>query len=252
MPDMSFRRRFSGFRERLGAPRDELPLVFDQPDGLVRPLLVCGLGNPGAQYGNTRHNVGAWCINLLARRHHVELKREGRVDRARIEVAGHQFEIARPRAFMNVTGPPIAAEVKRLRIRPEHLLVIYDDLDLPVGRTRMRLQGSSGGNNGMKSIIGALGSQEFARIRIGIDRPYDAGAPVRDPDRVAQWVLSPPHPEDRRRLEAAVARTVEAIELAASEGLEAAMNWLNRQPDEGSGGGGGAPPHDGDEARTVN
>jgi peptidyl-tRNA hydrolase, PTH1 family len=234
MLDMSFRRRFSQFRNRIAGPREDAPLAAESSDGVVRPLLVCGLGNPGAQYGKTRHNVGVWCVNLLARRYGVELKRQGRIDRARIEVDGHTLDIGRPRAFMNESGPPIASEVRRLRIPPPSVVVIYDDIDLPVGRTRMRLQGGHGGNNGMKSIIAALGSQEFARIRIGVDRPYDGSTPVRDPERVAAWVLSPPHPEDRRKLEAAVARVAEAIEIASRDGLEIAMNWLNRQPEDGA------------------
>ncbi len=229
---MAFRRRFTEFKERFGAPAADLPLVVDQDDEVARPFLIVGLGNPGAQYGNTRHNVGAWCINRLARQHGTELTQQGRVERARIEVAGHTVDIARPRAFMNESGPPIAAELKRLGLRPEHLLVIYDDLDLPVGRTRMRLRGSSGGNRGMRSLIAALGSEEFARVRIGIDRPYDGTSPVRDPDRIAKWVLSVPAPDDRARLDAAVVRTVEAVELAIREGLEPAMNWLHRQPDD--------------------
>lgn len=229
---MSFRRRFADFRDRITGARDDVQLDVESRDGVLRPLLVCGLGNPGARYGNTRHNVGAWCVNLLARRYRVELKRQGRVDRARIQVDGHTMDIARPRAFMNESGPPVAAEVRRLRLPSQGLVVIYDDIDLPVGRTRMRLQGGHGGNNGMKSIIAALGTQEFARIRIGIDRPYDGSKPVRDSDRVADWVLSPPHPGDRRKLDAAVQRVVEAIELGARDGLDVAMSWINRQPDD--------------------
>ena len=223
---MSIARRFAQFRLR--SPRPEPPPSATEEAGPARPLIVCGLGNPGAEYGNTRHNVGAWCVNLLARRHHVELTRTGRVDRARITLDGRTLDIARPRAMMNESGPPIAAELQRLGLRPEQLIVVYDDIDLPVGRVRMRLQGGSGGNNGLKSIIAALGSTEFPRIRIGIDRPYDGTTPVRDPDRVADWVLSRPHAAVRRVLEAAVERVADAVEEAARDGYEAAMNRLNR------------------------
>ena len=192
-----------------------------------RPLLVVGLGNPGAEYSGTRHNVGAWCIAALARKYRVGLKREGRVDSATISVDGRRVAIARPRAFMNDSGGPVAQEARRLHAPPSQVLVIYDELDLPVGRTRMRLQGSSGGNNGMKSLIAALGSDQFARIRIGIDRPYDAGAPVRDPERVAQWVLSKPGAADRALLDAAVERVAAAVELAVREGYDAAMRLVN-------------------------
>lgn len=199
------------------------------PEGPAdRPLVVFGLGNPDEKYAQTRHNVGAWCIALLARRHHVELKREGRVNVARTDIDGHPLFIGRPRSYMNESGPPIAQEAKRLHAAPQQILVIYDELDLPVGQTRMRLQGSSGGNNGMKSIIGALGSEQFVRVRIGIDRPYDHGAPVRDPEHIAAWVLSRPAPAHRELLEAAVERAADAVELAVREGYNAAMQRLNQ------------------------
>ncbi len=224
--------RFASFRAHQPSPAAAVPLAAPAPgDG---PLLVCGLGNPGAEYAATRHNVGAWCVALLARRHHVELRREGRVDSAAITIDGQRITIARPRLYMNESGGPVAQEARRLGVPPRRLLVVYDDLDLPAGRTRMRLEGGSGGNNGMKSIIGALGSTEFARIRIGIDRPYDGTVPVRDPDRVADWVLSRPGPGDRIALERAVERVCDAIERAVTHGYDAAMRALN-EPAGGSG-----------------
>ncbi|TAJ20020.1 MAG: aminoacyl-tRNA hydrolase [Dehalococcoidia bacterium] len=192
-----------------------------------RPMLVVGLGNPGADYAQTRHNVGAWCIALLAKKYRVELKREGRVDCASITIDGRRVTLARPRSFMNDSGGPVAQEARRLHAPPSQVLVLYDELDLPVGRTRMRLQGSSGGNNGMKSLISALGSDQFARVRIGIDRPYDAGVPVRDPERIAAWVLSRPSAADKALLDAAVARVAAAVEVAVRDGYDAAMRLVN-------------------------
>ena len=217
--------RFAQFRKRTPRQEDDLPPAEDAD--LTRPLVVFGLGNPEERYEVTRHNVGAWVIAAMAKRYHAQPKREGRVNVARIEVDGHVLHIAQPRSYMNESGGPIAQEAKRLKARPEQVMIVYDELDLPVGATRMRLKGSSGGNNGIKSIIGALGSQEFPRLRIGIDRPYDHGQPVRDPDRVANWVLSKPSPGDRRILEEAVERTIDAIELAVREGYDVAMNHLN-------------------------
>ena len=232
--------RFAQFRKRAPRQEDDLPPAEDAD--LTRPLVVFGLGNPEERYEGTRHNVGAWVIAAMAKRYHAQPKREGRVNVARIEVDGRVLHIAQPRSYMNESGGPIAQEAKRLKARPEQVMVVYDELDLPVGATRMRLKGSSGGNNGIKSIIGALGSQEFPRIRIGIDRPYDHGQPVRDPDRVANWVLSKPSPADRRILEEAVERTIDAIELAVREGYDGAMNQLNASsrrpatpPDDGAG-----------------
>lgn len=215
---------FASFRHAAPkAPETAVPAGEIEP----YPLLVVGLGNPGAEYSATRHNVGAWCIAALAKKYRVELKREGRVDSAAISIDGRRVTLARPRAFMNDSGGPVAQEARRLHAPPSQVLVLYDELDLPVGRTRMRLQGSSGGNNGMKSLIAALGSEQFARIRIGIDRPYDAGVPVRDPERVAKWVLSKPNAADRALLDAAVERVCAAVELAVREGYDAAMRLVN-------------------------
>lgn len=225
----AMRERFAAFRQRVLHPREaqQPPPLPDRTEGPRRPALVVGLGNPGADYGNTRHNVGAWCVNLLARRGGVQLRREGRVDRGTIELAGQQLHLARPRAMVNESGPPVAAEARRLGLRPDQLLVVYDDLDLSVGQVRMRPHGGHGGHNGVRSLLDALGSGDFARARIGIDRPYDAGEPVRDPDRVASWVLSPPGPDDRRRLDEAIAIVADAIEVALTEGFDIAMNRFN-------------------------
>ncbi|MDA0270754.1 MAG: aminoacyl-tRNA hydrolase [Chloroflexi bacterium] len=221
--------RFGSFRLRTTRREAEVePARAPEPSN--RPLLVAGFGNPDDQYARTRHNVGAWCLALLARRHGVELKREGRVSSARVDLGGHALHLARARSYYNEAGGPLVQELRRLKGHPTQLLVLLDDLDLPVGQVRMRTSGGTGGNNGMKSISNALGTQEFARIRIGIDRPYDHGAPVRDPERVAAWVLASPTGEERRALEAALERVADAVELAATEGYEAAMRFLHQEP----------------------
>ncbi len=223
------RQRFDTFREAVR--RRPAPESLDGPaedgDGLQRPALVVGLGNPGEKYATTRHNVGAWCIRLLLKRHGGQLSRQGQMEVTTVSIEGRRVVLGRPRSYMNESGPPVAAELRRLKLHPRQLLVVYDELDLPVAQVRMRASGGHGGNNGMRSLIGAIGSQEFARIRIGIDRPYDNGRPVRDPDRVAAWVLSRPSGEDRERLEAAVERAANAIEDAVREGVEVAMNRVN-------------------------
>jgi len=220
---------FNAFRPRKPRPEADAPLPAAPEDGPARPKLVVGLGNPTNDYGQTRHNVGMWCIGVLARRHHAELRRTGDVEAARLDLDGRAVGIAISRSFYNDAGAGIVAEMKRLHATPRELLVIYDDLDLPVGRPRMRLQGSSGGNNGLKSIIAALGgSTEFPRIRIGIDRPYDGTIPVREPERIAKWVLARPSGQQRAILDAAVDRVADAVEQAAALGFEVAMNDLNR------------------------
>jgi len=227
---MSLKSRFTGFRDarKRASVEDSEEHPSSEPAFDGRPLLVVGLGNPGSEYGNTRHNVGVWVINLLAKRHGSSLARHGKVDRTTVTIGGREVTLARPRAFMNVCGPPVAAEVRRLHVPPEALLVVYDDLDLPVGRLRLRQTGSAGGNNGMKSLIGSVGSKDFARARIGIDRPYEDGKGVRDPDSIANWVLSAPTPDHRALLDDAVTRAADAIELAVHDGIEAAMGVYNR------------------------
>ena len=228
---MSLRRRFSGFRGRLpGAPaaRDAAPRDADDEDapGDHRISLVVGLGNPGPEYRDTRHNAGARCIERLAERHGSKLDRDKRVWRATVDVEGRTLHLAWPRSYYNESGGAVQSELRRLSLRPRDLLVVYDEIDLPVAEVRMRPHGGHGGNNGMRSIIDALGGGDFARVRIGIDRPYDNGAPVRDPDRVADWVLSKPRGEERDALDAATDRVIDAIERAAVDGVELAMTRL--------------------------
>jgi PTH1 family peptidyl-tRNA hydrolase len=214
---------------RLPFPRrpEESSQPAEESRGPVRPALVVGLGNPGNEYAATRHNVGVWCVRELARRHGAKFERHGRMDAATVEVGGVTLHLGRPRSYMNESGPPIAAELRRLKLARTRLLVIYDEIDLSVGQVRIRLEGGHGGNNGMRSIIAAVGGTDFPRIRVGVDRPYDDGRPVRDPDRVAEWVLSRPSEDDRRLLDAAVQSVADAVELAVTDGVELAMNRFN-------------------------
>lgn len=217
--------RFEAFRTRLGsAPRSLAP----PPEaGAQPPALIVGLGNPGDRYRATRHNVGAWCIALLATRHGVALRQQDRVDIAPINVQGHGVHIAQPRAFVNESGPAVAAALRRLGLTRDRLLVVYDDLDLPVGQLRIRPHGGHGGHNGMRSIIEAVGGGEFPRVRIGIDRAYVNDVPVRDPDGVAAWVLSAPSREQRTQIDLALTTAADAIECAVTEGIERAMSRYN-------------------------
>ncbi len=238
---MGLRRRFAAFRDRLGAPRPGPDAsAAEEPGEAPSPRLIVGLGNPGPEYEGTRHNVGMWTIQRLAERHGVTLARDTRVWRATVEVGGRALHLAAPRSWYNESGPAVASELRRLRLARGQLLVIHDDIDMPLARVRMRPHGGHGGNNGMRSILDALGGGDFPRVRIGIDRPYDPdpddpdgelsrGRPVRDPDRVADWVLSRPGPEERDALDAAIADVADAVELAAVEGVEAAMNRLNQR-----------------------
>lgn len=192
--------------------------------------LVVGLGNPGEEYAHNRHNVGYWTVNRLARKHGIAFDvRTSSYFLGEGRIAGRSVALAKPRTYMNRSGDAVWNLVKRLKLdEPSELLVVYDELDLPVGKVRIRPGGGPGGQKGVAHIIERLGTDRFPRVRIGIGRPVIDGQPTWDPEAVADYVLSDPPPEERALLDEAVARAIEAIEVAISEGLEAAMNRFNR------------------------
>jgi PTH1 family peptidyl-tRNA hydrolase len=193
-----------------------------------RIRLVVGLGNPGSEYAGNRHNVGLWTINRLARRHGIELKSAGRAALGEGHIGERAVALAKPRAYVNESGPVVWNLIKRLKLDDaRELFVVCDDLDLPVGKLRLRAQGGSGGYKGLKSIIEATGSDQFARLRIGIGRPLVMGRPSYEPEVVSSYVLSDPPPGERALLDEAVERAIEAIEVAVTEGVEAAMQRYN-------------------------
>ena len=198
----------------------------------TRPLgLIVGLGNPGSQYAGNRHNVGFWTVNRLSRRMGITAEKHGKLASiSEGSYGGRPLVLAKPRTFMNNSGDAVAELARRYKLRPDQVLIVYDDLDLPVGRVRLRARGSHGGNNGLKSIVARLGSQEFPRIRIGIGRPLAAGEPTWDPEHVANHVLSDPTRAERELLDAAVERVQEAILCILDVGIETAMNTFNRDP----------------------
>ncbi len=207
-------------------------LSRSEPDAASagRIRLVVGLGNPGEPYAHNRHNVGYWTVNRLARRHGIEFDvRTASYFLGEGVIAGHRVALAKPRTYMNRSGDAVWNLVKRLKLDgPSELLLVYDELDLPVGKVRIRTKGGPGGQKGVAHIIERLGTNEFPRVRIGIGRPVVDGQPTWDPDVVAAYVLSDPPPDERSLLDEAVARAVEAIEVAIAEGIEAAMNRFNR------------------------
>jgi PTH1 family peptidyl-tRNA hydrolase len=221
-------------RRLVGEPADDLtPGPFpngkgSESESAGRIRLVVGLGNPGSEYAGNRHNVGAWTANRLARKHGIELASAGRAWLGVGQMAGREVAIARPRTFVNESGPAVWALIKRLKIDDAaELLVVHDELDLPSGKIRLRPHGGSGGYKGLKSIIDAVHSDRFPRLRIGIGRPVVNGEPTWEPEHVANYVLSDPPPAERQVLDDAVARAIEAIELAIAEGVEAAMQKYN-------------------------
>jgi PTH1 family peptidyl-tRNA hydrolase len=191
--------------------------------------LIVGLGNPGKSYAHNRHNVGFRCLNYFARRHSVRLDR--RQCRARVgvaQVSSQRVLLARPATFVNLSGQSVACLVNKHHVHLGDLLVVYDDLDLPLGKIRLRQSGSSGGHKGMNSIISALGSEDFPRIRVGIGRPPGQKQSVSEED-IVNYVLSDFSAQEETVVRPAIARTAEAIECFLNEGIEAAMNEFNQR-----------------------
>lgn len=186
--------------------------------------IVIGLGNPGEQYADTRHNVGFHVASRLAKRARLEFA--GKAAESRIAeggFAGARLVIARPQTFMNDSGCAARKLLDRYRLAPADLLVVYDDIDLPLGRVRVREKGGAGTHNGMRSIVSAIG-EGFPRIRVGVS-PADPAAAVEGD--LADYVLSPFSPEERAAAEAAIARATEAAEVALRDGLPRAMAAFN-------------------------
>ncbi len=191
--------------------------------------LIVGLGNPGPEYSGSRHNVGFQCVRWLARKHGLSF--DGSRAHARIAqgvILGKRVVLARPQTFMNLSGQAVHGLQQWLRVTPADLLVIHDDLDLPLGRLRLRPGGSAGGHRGIRSIIDCLGTQEFARLRVGIGRPEGNDA--------VDYVLGDFNAAERQVMAETYARAAEAVECILAEGLEAAMNRFNgdRKRDTGS------------------
>jgi peptidyl-tRNA hydrolase, PTH1 family len=168
--------------------------------------VVVGLGNPGPEYQGTRHNVGQRVLDLLAHRLRKSWRRQGPALIARGQWRGEPIILIKPVAFMNVTGPAVAQALHRERADPRDLILVYDDIDLPLGTVRMRMRGRHGGHNGVRSIIEILGTEEIRRVKVGVGRP-DRKEEV--PDHVLTSFL----PEELPELEA-------AVELAADRTLE--------------------------------
>lgn len=184
--------------------------------------VICGLGNPGDRYRLTRHNVGYRVADLLADRWGQTGKGRVRDGAAVLEVGRPEPEgrvlLVKPMRFMNASGAPLRSALRRVEVAiTEELLVIADDIDLPLGRIRLRREGSAGGHNGLRDIIAALGTNEFARLRVGIGRAGEA----------ADHVLSTFKPGERALADEAVAAAADAAELWLRDGIDAAMNAYN-------------------------
>jgi len=189
--------------------------------------LIVGLGNPGRTYAHNRHNVGFRCLNYFARLHSIRFDhRQYRAKVGLAEVRGERLLLAKPGTFVNLSGDSVANLVHKHNISLSNLLVIHDDLDLPLGKIRLRRSGGSGGHKGMNSIIAALGSADFPRIRVGIGRPYVEGQPINE-DTIVNYVLSDFLSPEEAIIKSAIATVAEAINCFLREGIETAMGKFN-------------------------
>jgi PTH1 family peptidyl-tRNA hydrolase len=187
--------------------------------------LIVGLGNPGEQYAYNRHNAGFMCITDFARRNGIRLDRKQNQARTgEGEVSGYHVVLARPQTFMNRSGQAVANLMRRYRVSRERLIVIYDELDLPLGKIRIRQGGSSAGHKGIVSIINSVGGHDFTRIRVGIGRPDI----TEDKDaEVVDHVLGDLTPEEEKTFEEIIPRVSDAVQSLLIEGLDATMKRFN-------------------------
>ncbi len=182
--------------------------------------VVVGLGNPGPEYARTRHNVGFDAIDEFASKHNIKLDRGKHKARIGIgQVDGVGVALVKPMTYMNLSGQSIAPTLREFGVKPDHLIVIAVELDFPVGKVRMKPKGGSAGHNGHKSIIQSLGTDEYARIRVGI-HSEERGETI-------DFVLSKFHPDERVDIDRAIAKTIDGIEAALSGGIERALIAIN-------------------------
>lgn len=184
-------------------------------------IVVLGLGNPGSSFAKSRHNVGFRCIDALARGHGIRLEeRRHHVVLGHGDVVGVPVVLAKPRTYMNRSGVAAHYLLDRFPVALEDLLVVYDDMDLPIHTIRLRAGGGTAGHRGIESIIAKLGTQEFPRLKIGVGHPAERGDAV-------SHVLGPFTADEAKAIEEPLERAVEAVAWRIEYGLESAMNRFN-------------------------
>jgi PTH1 family peptidyl-tRNA hydrolase len=199
-----------------------LPFLRRQPSVPPRHLVV-GLGNPGAEYANTRHNVGFRVIDYLAEAYRIDARKlEKRALVGYGVIRDVAVVLAKPITFMNCSGESVEPLMRMLELQPVDVIVVSDDMDLPVGRLRVRRGGSAGGHNGLKSLIQHLRTEEFPRVKIGVGRPNQVGATI-------DHVLGKLGRDEIEPIQDAIHRAAEAVEVILTDGVAAAMNRFNSQ-----------------------
>jgi PTH1 family peptidyl-tRNA hydrolase len=192
---------------------------------MVRKLVIVGLGNPGAGYARTRHNLGAMLIDRLASQLRVDLKRKrGRIRAAEAVLEGSPVALGIPTTYVNDSGGPVAALVRKAGAKPAQLLVCHDELDIPLGRIRLKVGGGTAGHRGLDSICASLRSPDFLRLRLGIGRP-DIGSDATDK------VLTTFRPDEKELVAAALDKATEGIRVLLRSGVDAAQLYLHSPGD---------------------
>lgn len=192
--------------------------------GTPADFLVVGLGNPGSEYVKTRHNVGAEVVEVLAQRHGARLKdrrQQARADEVRLD--GSLVALAVPNTYMNESGIAVGKLVRRYGTEPENIVVVQDELDLPVATLRVKAGGGLAGHNGLRSIVQHLGTDVFLRVRIGVGKPPDAR-------RGADHVLRRFSTSERTEVDVTIERAADAVECIVADGVDAAMTRFNVDP----------------------
>jgi len=184
--------------------------------------LIVGLGNPGKEYSNTRHNAGFWWVDELTRIHNVNFKADSKFHGlvARANLHGHEVHLLKPQTFMNISGRAVGAVAQFYKIEPAQILVVHDELDLPPGSAKLKLGGGHGGHNGLKDIIAHLGTKDFWRLRVGIGHPGER-------NEVSNYVLNAPRKEEQTLIDEAMQRAQEVAPLIIEGKLESAMLKLH-------------------------
>ena len=195
------------------------------PASAIPLKMIVGLGNPGPEYARSRHNVGFQVIDLFAARHRLSFdkaQKRARMTQGPVTLAGWRGRVllAKPITYMNASGEAVGPLAKFYKVAPADILVVFDDLDLPVGRLRLRPDGGSSGQKGVKSIIQALGTESFSRLRVGIGRPPGQMDP-------ADYVLQPFSAAQEEEMAFVRMKAADAIEAWLAQGIEAAMNQFN-------------------------
>lgn len=185
-------------------------------------FIIAGLGNPGAKYEMTRHNAGFLAVDLLGIREHFDIKKlKHHALTADVSLGGKRCLVMKPQTMMNNSGEAIGEAARFYKVAPENIIIVYDDVSLDVGKTRIRRKGSAGGHNGIKSIIAHLGSEDFPRVKIGVGKKPDASYDLAD------WVLGRFPKDKEKELKAALENAGEAVKLIVQGDIDRAMNLYN-------------------------